>query len=374
MDLRLKLPSSPLRQRFSPILYLGFLCVLIAFSQPQAQNLSFTPIMPRVVTNLMPSDLDVFTSSGFSGNQVFVVAVDNLGSTLTTANLRLHYRVRLQRGGGASELIYECLSNVFDLSPGEVVPPLSSSEFFNGTSINKIYKEIVVFEMSSSQLLNVVAATQRVPDAEITQEMILESGGAALVTQSVKHTILNATSIDLVSPGSQGSESAVIFEQNPLFVWTSDLPSHIYQSGAVFEVQLFEAYGSEPAGEATSRIPIFSARTTTSSFRYPTTARRLAAGKRYFWRVVGFLKGFTNATITSAPLGFTFEEQLDPEVDEVLKILQLVCTEEELAVVKRYRASVMLKGEGGALSKDELRSLVAKITSGQLEKRGVHTQ
>jgi hypothetical protein len=350
-------------------LYFVMLWVQSIFAQ--LPDLQFTVSVPSVITHITPADFDIVNSGKIY--PVFTLAVSNLGNPDSARNCRLRYTIHLRlspvSATGVSERIYEARSNRFSLSPGEMAT-VTSVDYFNATPGAKMYHSTTDFELSDSELRQRFIETQRVPDGQIIQEMVLytDDGGGRVIDRSgpVYHTILNATTIMLLSPGSDAfNDLPIISDPNPLFTWTSDLPPHIYGQSPVYELSIYEARSGQSGIEAVNTTPILSLTTSEPVIRFPRTTRRLISGKHYFWRVKGYLKGFTASALTSNVYGFIFEESINPEVLEALRILRLICSESDLKPVESYRKDVSIHIKSDAKGIAELRAEVGKIVSGQ---------
>ncbi len=334
------------------------------------QDLLFISTMPSVITNITPSDFDIARSG--AENQVFVAYIDNLGNFDSLKNVRVRYTVTLQlspvSGPETREKLYECESNLFSLGPNETRSQVTSKAFFDGDPGARFYKERTIFELSDSEIRERYFRTQRVPDGQVIQEMVLLDQANKEVADGGRHshTILNATNISLISPGRESSRDIpMLHESNPVFMWSSDLPPHIYGETPVYEIRLYEARGSESAHEAARRAPIYSERTTVFTFRYPAHAPRLVSGTVYYWEIVGFLKGFSSSTLRSELFGFMFLGKANPEIDEILRILSKVCSQDELNEVLpfRERAEISIENDGADVS--ELRESVDSMVTGK---------
>lgn len=334
-----------------------------------AQDFLFISTMPSVITNISPADFDVARSG--AENQVFVAYIDNLGNLDTLRNVHVQYIVTLRlspvAGPKTVEKLYECKSNVFSLAPNESRSQVTSKAFFDGAPGAKFYKANTLFELSESEIRERYFRTQRVPDGQIVQTMVLKDADENTIINagSHSHTILNATNISLISPGRESSmETPVLQESNPVFVWSSDLPPHIYGTSPVYEFRLYEARGGESAHEAARRAPVYSEKTTVFTLRYPPSAPRLVSGTVYYWEIVGYLKGFSSSTLASELFGFMYVGEANPEIDEILRILSKVCGEDELKEVFPYRERAEIRIEADPAEISGLREAVDSMATG----------
>jgi len=320
-----------------------------------------------MITKGSVTQFDVFGSG--VGAQIFVVILSNSGDANLHTGLRLRYRVEYsQQGAGTTKRLYEGLSNIFIMSPGENVPPISSTDFLkkNNPAV-KVSLITTVYELSDTdplkkQFLN----TQTIPDGKIKYILILEKNGVVHTTEFSEHTVINSTNVELISPGSSPSGTIVtVFDPHPMFLWTSDLPPYVYGPSDVFQIRIYKAQSGESVAQAMSRIPVIRTGVKELQYKEPDAGYQFIPGATYYWEVIGFVKGITTTEVKSSPYGFKMSKPLNPAVQEVVNTLKQVYGEEILQEIYEYDSDVSMKIDGRTIAINELKDIVQRILSGE---------
>ena len=335
-----------------------------------ALSMQFVVIMPSVITQNSVTQFDIFGTG--IGAPVFIVTLSNIGDTNVYNDLFLIYQVDyVPKEGVNSEekIIYKGKSRSFSLDSNEYVPPISSKEFLKienysvKTSIRTTMTTINDNDPLKVKFIN----TQRIPDGRVRYTMTLLRSNDAVDQQSKELLILNSSKVELVAPGSAPSNFIPdVYESNPVFTWTSDLPPNIYENSDVFEIRIYRAFKGEEAFEAMSRLPVVKGGVKTYTFKYPTGGPQLIPGVTYYWEVVGFLKSHTTTKIKSTPYVFKMARTGNPDVLEVINILKQYpkeYTKDIIDDISEYDSDVIVKVNNLTIGIEELRTLINDFKS-----------
>jgi hypothetical protein len=340
-----------------------FLSVLSMSLSASALSMQFIVTMPPVITKGSVAEFDVFGAG--AGAQVFILILNNSDDLKHYQGLTLRYIVEYLPGsGGGKKRLYEGISYPFTMTPREQVPPISSKDFLKKNNYTvKVSLSKTLFELSDTDPLKIqFLNTQKIPDGKVRYTMKLEHGLKDLDTKTSVHSIINSSSVELISPGAAASESPPTeFNTNPLFLWTSDLPPNIYGNDDVYTIRIYKARSGESVAQAMSGIPVVEAGTKTNQYQVPKQQYRFLPGAVYYWEVVGYVKGLTTSEIKSSPFGFRMAKPVNPAFWEVITILKQVYGEDVLEKVYNYDAAVTIKRDGEVIDVGELRELVREI-------------
>jgi hypothetical protein len=330
-----------------------------------AVTMDFIVHVPKVVTDGSVTQFDVFGEG--VGAQIFTLILRNPADTIVN-NLYLNYKVDYCPPQSGLIKLYEGESNVFSMDVREVIY-LSSTRFLD-KGADKASLITDVYELPDGELKDKLYASQKMPDGIVRYTMRLQGDGIDIKKYS-DHTIINASTITLISPGASPSGPVIsIIDPHPVFTWTSDLVSSINQD--LFEIRVYEARSGESYTEAMSRRPVVQERTSTFSFRYPYTGHQLQSGFTYYWEVIGFPASQLSEELKSDPFCFKMIKTVNPKVQEVINILKQYpqeYTSDVLNKILSYDSDVILKISGGgstkAISTQELWELIGKFISGE---------
>lgn len=346
--------------------------VFIYANDSQALSMQFINTMPQIITKNTVSQFDIFGNG--IGTTVFVIILNNDAGNDTLHNLQLRYTVDFHpKNGGTQKKIYEGISNRFTMASPENVPPITSKQFLikNNPAV-KISLRTTLHELSNTDpLKKQFLDTQRIPDGKIVYSMALEGAAISNPVQTSEHIIINTSTVDLVTPGSAPEDFTIdIFNQHPVFTWTSDIPPYIYGPDDVFEIRIYQAKAGESASEALSRKPSLKAGVKSWQFQYPDNKHKLEVGVYYYWEVIGFIRSTSVSEIKSSPYKFRMAKPANTKVQQVIAILKQYpdeYTNEILDLIEEYDSDVILKIDGRNSSVNELGALVQKYIKGTHE-------
>jgi len=363
-----------LRNCFAPgIVALCAAILLTVATYVPALELRYIPVLPPVVTNPSLGQMDLF-GEGF-GPPLFIVNISNAGDTNTYENLRIRYTVTIEfndNGVLRRQRLYEGLTNEFSISPNEVLS-LSSTRFLDSKNPDgKIGLRYMEYELDDMELKDQLVSSKLLPDGTLTFSLELFPSVDQIVDDnSYTHTLINTTSIDLVSPGNEmGQQVENHTNPRPVFIWMSQLYPGIYGTDDVFELRMYEARPGVSASDAVARPPFFTKRVNSVTFQYPSDAPPLVPGYSYYWEVIGFVKAAYTTEIKSEIFGFRLEPLADSTVllnprniDDVLEMLRPVIGD---AVVEEMREYVSgdIRIDNQSVSREELYTVLQKILSG----------
>lgn len=332
-----------------------------------AVTMDFIVYVPKVVTDGTVTQFDVFGEG--IGAQIFSVILHNTSDS-TENNLSLNYKVDYYPPQSTVTKIYEGESNYFSMSIGEYIN-LSSTVFLNKNQ-HKASLTMDIYELPDGELKDKLYASQKMPDGIIRYTMTLKKNGVIIpLPKYSDHTIVNSSSITLISPGAEPSALVItIIDPHPVFTWTSDLVSSINRD--LFEIRVYEARSGEPYTEAMSRRPVVQERTNSFTFRYPYTGHQLQSGFTYYWEVIGFPTNQMTEELKSTPFCFKLTKTVNPKVLEVVNILKMYPQEYSIQVLNKIAAfdtdvTIRITGEGKTetINTHELRELIRKFISGE---------
>jgi hypothetical protein len=332
--------------------------------------MQFVVIMPSVVTQSTVTQFDIFGTG--IGAPVFIVSLSNIGDTNIYNDLYLIYQVDyIPKEGinGEEKIIYKGKSRSFSLDSNEYVSPISSKEFlkFENYSVKTSIRTTLTTIDDSDPLKVKFINTQRIPDGRVRYTMTLLRSNDAVDQQSKELLILNSSKVELVSPGVAPSGFVPdVYESNPIFTWTSDIPPNIYENSDVFEIRIYRAFKGEEAAQVMNRLPVVKEGVKTYTFRYPTGGPQLIPGATYYWEVIGFLKSHTTTKIRSTPYVFKMSRTANPNVLEVINILKQYpseYTKEIIEEISEYDSDVIIKINNKTNGIEELRTLINEFKS-----------
>lgn len=197
---------------------------------------------------------------------------DITNATPTTFTVVL--RGTVDEAAPSTTRIVDTRSRQFDLQPGRTLVSGSLLEPFTVTSYNRSYFDVVV-----------QAGTMPSGEFRGCTELIEVATGRVLAEFCNDVTIDNTSQPFLVSP----TDNADISERYPVFSWMSATPPRPGRT-FLYRLQIFEQFGTQTPQDAAQRNPAFldlpGLRKTVCLF--PISARPLANGQRYAWRVVAY--------------------------------------------------------------------------------------
>jgi len=124
---------------------------------------------------------------------------------------------------------------------------------------------------------NLIERTGRFPEGRYTIHVRLFTVEDDLLDEDKRTHRVEYPKLRLITP----RDGAKIIEPNPLFHWSITRPI----PGAKYVLKIFELKSSETKIAATSDIPFFQRKTTSTSFRYPLSAKPIEKGKNYAWQI-----------------------------------------------------------------------------------------
>jgi hypothetical protein len=124
---------------------------------------------------------------------------------------------------------------------------------------------------------NLIDRTGKFPEGRYTILIRLFTvRGELLDEDRVTHRV-EYPQLRLIAP----RDGANIIEPNPIFRWSISRPV----PGARYVLRIFELMPEQAEIAALSEIPFFQRRTTSTSFRYPLSAKSFEEGKKYAWQI-----------------------------------------------------------------------------------------
>jgi hypothetical protein len=199
--------------------------------------------------------------------------VELFNSTKDTPTVYLHAEVTEAKEG----LIFRANSNDFKLPPGK-------------TSITHVKIKEVKDINYLAKYEAYIRQTNEFPDGtyRICISVMDKKTGAKLGDNCIDQNVRKIGQIRLISP----PDGSVVKEDYPLYTWTppSGLPSG---EKITYEIKIAEILTGQTKEEAIgANIPWFTGKgITTTSFRYPISAKALEKGKHYAWQVSATLDG-----------------------------------------------------------------------------------
>ncbi len=173
-------------------------------------------------------------------------------------------------------IVFEGTSSVFKLKPGFTPISLPDIEPLDVSWANEEVKTIV------TQTGSVPAGSYQVCifvlDAETEKEL-----GRDCIQQQVAHP----TPPQLISP----ADGANVTEEHPVFTWMPPVPTPPGQQIS-YEVKIVEILDNQSPTDAIQSNPAWFEEKgiSTTSFQYPTSARKFEPGRRYGWQVTYFIR------------------------------------------------------------------------------------
>jgi hypothetical protein len=344
--------------------------LILFFSRAYPVVLVMQPTAPSVITRPTLANFDLFATG--LGPTMFVIHLNNAGNPVTHKNLRLRYYVYLERTSHpekGKQVVYIGLSNTFDVEADTNIS-IKSNDFLvdrNPDPMVRASLHYTEYELTDTELKNLLLTSGRIPDGRLSFALKLLPDGVSVSDSAYsEHTILNATSVTLVSPGLDPSGVPMsVATRYPDFVWVSNLTP--YPSGDAFEIRIYEADEGETMGQALSKLPIHRAQVNTYAYKYPTGGRELVAGHTYYWQVTGLLRSTEGRTtpVQSNILAFSVYKPPNPKVLEVISILRPVVGETVIEQVSDYSSDVMIRIDGREYGVAELRELIIKVHTGE---------
>ncbi|MBD3421931.1 MAG: hypothetical protein GF398_17610 [Chitinivibrionales bacterium] len=342
-----------------------FVTFAVHFSSA-ALTIDLIPVLPAVMTNAHVSQFDLFGTG--IGPLMFMVHINNFGDTATYTSLRVryivHYESKVAQTGGR-QLIYEGITYPFDVKPGENFI-IRSNDFLKDDNFNvRASITSTIYELDDYDLKKRIATSQNMPDGTIYFKLQLESNNATINSDNSDHVIINATYVELITPGSEtGSEISIVNQQNPVFIWNSDLFPLDVNLGDIFEISIYEGDDGEQVGDITSRPPIRQALVATNQYQYPVTGAQLEKGKVYVWEVAAKIKGSSLSNLKSPLYRFKRYKPANPYVNQIIQTLRQVYPEEVLQPLYGYDDDAEIIIDGKRTSLAELQQIVARINAG----------
>jgi hypothetical protein len=325
-------------------------------------EVTFTPLLPTVVSNVNLADYDI--SGNGMGAPIFSIYVVNNSNTAST-NLKFNYKVILNEKSINQKEVYDGYSNTFSLDPFESAVVISNDFFKKNNPAVKFSLSYTVYELDDLSLKQKIFESQKLPDGSITYELYLLQNDSKIENDNIQIKIVNAVSIQLISPGSEAtSRLPVLYDPHPLFIWTSELTPNLYGSEPVFELSLYEARSGESYSDAISRKPYISIKSTNIQERLPFAGPQIKPGTTYYWQVTGFLKGTSSTTIKSQVYGFYSQRKTNPRVQEIVDILRPIVDEKTLEQIYEYDIDVSIKINNKTGTSSDVQSVVNGILGG----------
>lgn len=355
-------------------LFIAFMFCILLIQITFAVTMDFIVYVPKIVTDGTVTQFDIFGEG--VGAQIFSIILNNTSQD-TAKGLTLTYYVDYYPPNSSKTPLYKGVSNTFHIlhspRPDSTYHNISSGDFLKKNN-PKVKASLTrdEYELPDGELKDKIHASQKMPDGIVRYTMHLKGNGVNIVKYS-DHTIINASSITLISPGTEPSSPVItITDAYPVFTWASDLVSSINQDP--FEIRVYEARSGESYTEAMSRRPVMQERTSSFSFKYPYTGHQLQSGFSYYWEVVGFPNNQQTEELKSSPFGFRLIKAVNPKVLDVVNILKMYPQEYTVEVLNKIAAydsdvTIRISGEGKTeeISTYELRELIGKFITGDNE-------
>ncbi len=143
---------------------------------------------------------------------------------------------------------------------------------YNSAHIPPIAETWIIPEYES-----LIERTGRFPEGRYTIHIRLFTVEDALLDEDKRTHRVAYPELRLIAP----KDGAKIIEPNPLFRWSITRPI----SGAKYVLKIFELMPEQAKIAAVSDIPFFRRKTTSTSFRYPLSAKPFEEGKKYAWQI-----------------------------------------------------------------------------------------
>ncbi len=361
-----------------PLLIL-FLLLFSLASSTFALELNIQPTIPDRLTFGQLSQYDISGSGG--GGILFLLSLNN-PEQQDYQNLQITFSIAYASSGQSGNFvkIQEGKTDPFDLSAKDGMITMTSTEFFTennpavkfsnngkGSSLNEDYRDKLIMRSIESGSL--------IPGRILFDFELIDENGRRLASSRTEHEILITSVLQPVSPGAALADngSLPVYTPYPTFLWTSDLFNHIYEGFAepvVFRLSLYESIDELPASAALTQ-PIFTTETEVNYYSYTPQDRPLTPGKKYYWKLEGFLRGVAVAVMKSEIYQFEYiepTEEINPKIQSIMAMLQMLLNyppyNAYVETLRPYFSSLIAKMDKGEVDLDrvvkELQKLIAR--------------
>ncbi|MFC1585188.1 hypothetical protein ACFL5V_06560 [Fibrobacterota bacterium] len=377
------------------------LLILVFLDKAASLNMVVEPLIPNIVTNVDLAHYDISgTGAGAPIFRINIYKPENEEMTLV-----IYYSILFKQIGMADFAnLYEGKTDDFILSKSEKSVSVTSNQFLqkNNTGAKFSRYKTVVWDDNDpvrNQLMSNVLKAGNFVSGKIVYRLNLMNAYTKEVyaTDELQAEIMNVSQISPLSPGIMVesihcplSEAAVeIMTSQPQFRWTSDLPPGIYDgqefwpSGNVFRISIYQlpenATSVADVLVAASRNPFATIETKELSAVYPSSARELTTGL-YAWKVEGHLLGPVNTSLSSSLMVFSKKESSSAnagsndksiQIRQIIEQLKFSLTgtgyENMVDQLSGYDADINTFIEGKPITLEELKALIAKIQTHEIE-------
>lgn len=299
--------------------------VSVAFSQGGSVSLNLISTLPSTITNINLSHYDIKGTG--KGPTMFVINLKN-DSDNKVKDLKIEYKTELSSVAAGNRLvtISNGYSNSFDLDSMENVSVTSGNFLQKNNPAVKFSRKVTTSTIRDDELENSILRTGKVPTGELKYTItVISNLGEILNSETITAKIINVNAVRPLSPGSaSGRNISEIYNEYPMFIWSSDLTNNMYGSGQyVFEINVYEKKINSTEVEALSSIPILSKKVSTLSYQFPPLGpKRLESGKTYIWQVKARLVGVIDAEILSIPYVFKIASRSNPNIARIKSALK----------------------------------------------------
>ncbi len=370
------------------IIFLATLMLVVVFAPATAQQVNITAQLTNPnIRVFMLSDFN-FTGTGSSAGEVFALTITS--TSQQQEDCRLAMRIRSQSKG--------------ELASGYTKPFAVDANAILRITNQNLFSQAQLFsledyniEQAGDDLKNSLLATGKLPSDVYFFEFELTQLRTGYVDQDVVHIdVTNPTTLDLISPGADAgnTEPLQIFTILPFFRWESNIqdfrliiaeklpivhdsssPQEIIQDRVRFEKRL----KVDPSKTVGSIDPDGSEIIPSTAYQYPATGVwPLERGKIYYWQIIGIVESSgapveLPSEIWAFQIGGAEGQMLRPEQQQILDQLNLGLADMLQGCLGAggnlagFVPTGVIMIDGKPATMDELRSLFAKILSGEIE-------